>query len=124
MRYRAVNSIGPGPWSTINFIAAATVPKAPPQPLVYSVDNTKVILSLGETTDDGGSAILQYYLFVNEGSDGSAYHDVDTYDGSSLTHTINVGDVFTLNTITVGRIYTFKFIAENDVGVSLDYNLL
>ncbi len=124
MRYRAVNSIGPGPWSAINFIAAATVPKAPPQPSVSSVDNTEIILSLGETTDDGGSAIIQYYLYVNEGSDGSAYHEVDTYDGSSLTHTVNVGDVFSGNTISVGNIYTFKFVAENNVGLSLDSNLL
>jgi len=39
VRYRAVNSIGPGPWSAVNYIAAATVPKAPPQPNVQSVDN-------------------------------------------------------------------------------------
>ncbi len=29
IRYRAINSIGPGPWSDIAYIPAATVPKAP-----------------------------------------------------------------------------------------------
>ena len=52
-----------------------------------------------ETSDDGGSTIISYHLFVNEGSDGSNFHEVTTYDGSSLQMTINVGDIFTLNTI-------------------------
>ena len=93
-RYRAINSIGPGPWSPIAYITASTVPKAPSLPIVTNVDHTKVVLSLSETTDDGGSSILSYHLFINEGVDGSAYHAVTTYDGSSLTTTINVGTVY------------------------------
>jgi len=81
-------------------------------------------LSLSETTDDGGSAIISYYLYINEGSDGSPYYLVDTYDGSSLSHTILVGDNFSGNIIVSGRIYTLKYVAENDVGFSADSNLL
>lgn len=32
VRYRAINSIGAGPWSDIAYIPASTVPKAPPKP--------------------------------------------------------------------------------------------
>ena len=32
VRYRAVNSIGPGDWSDVSYIPAATVPVAPTQP--------------------------------------------------------------------------------------------
>lgn len=123
-RYRAINSIGPGPWSPIAYIAASTVPKAPPMPIVTEVDNTKVVLSLSETTDDGGSSILSYHLYINEGVDGSAYHAVTTYDGSSLTTTINVGTVYGTMTVSLGLVYTFKFTAENAMGPSDDSNLL
>ncbi len=74
VRYRAVNSIGPGPWSDVSYIPAATVPLAPPQPQVISVDNTQVTLSLSETTDNGGSSIMYYELYINEGSDGTPFH--------------------------------------------------
>jgi hypothetical protein len=79
---------------------------------------------LSETVDDGGSTILSYHLYVNEGSDGTDFNEVDTYDGSSLTHTVNVGDVFNGYTIQSGSIYTFKYTAENLMGMSDDSNLL
>lgn len=90
------------------------------------MDNTKVELLLSETQDDGGAPILQYYLYINEGSDGSAYHQVTTYDGQSMIFTINVGDSYDSNAMTVisGKTYTFKFVARNVIGYSDDSDLL
>ena len=97
---------------------------APPAPIVILVNNTQVQLSLSETTDDGGSPIIKYLLYVNEGSDGSPYTQVTSYDGSSLTITINVGANFSNNIITSGLIYTFYYVAENAIGMSDNSNLL
>lgn len=109
LRYRAINVIGSGPWSDLKYVIASTYPKAPPQPQYVFVDNTRVDLILSETQDDGGSNILAYHLFINEGSDGSPYHEVTTYDGSSLAFSVNVGEIFTGMTVTAALTYTFKF---------------
>jgi hypothetical protein len=111
LRYRAINLIGTGPWSDMTYVVASTFPKAPPKPVYTFVDNTKLDLLLTETQDDGGSKILAYYLYINEGFDGTAYHKVSTYDGDSMVFTINVGEKFDSMTVTAGLTYTIKFVA-------------
>jgi len=71
LRYRAINLIGEGPWSDLAYVVASTFPKAPPKPMYTYVDNTKIDLLFTETQDDGGSVILSYYLYINEGYDGT-----------------------------------------------------
>jgi hypothetical protein len=40
-RYRAVNYVGPGPWSSTTQIIAASVPAAPPKPTyLFSTDTS------------------------------------------------------------------------------------
>jgi hypothetical protein len=92
LRYRAINLIGNGPWSEITYVVASTFPKAPKKPVYTFVDNTHVDLILTETQDDGGSKILAYHLYINEGFDGTMFHQVSTYDGDSLVFTIHVGE--------------------------------
>lgn len=50
--------------------------------------------------------------------------EITAYDGESLSYTINAGDVVGTHTITIGNIYTIKYVAENAVGLSLDSSLL
>jgi len=63
-------------------------------------------------------------LYINEGLDGSAFHEVVTYDGQSLVFTINVGEVNGFMTVTSGKTYTIKFVAQNVIGYSDDSDLL
>jgi hypothetical protein len=121
--YRAINYIGAGPWSTVSYITAATTPDAPPAPSVYYVDNTEIILTLTPSSNDGGLPITYYHLYVALGISASTYDEV-TYDYSSTSKTILVGDVFGSTTITAGKIYTFVYVAENTLGVSDDSDLL
>jgi len=95
VRYRAINEIGEGPWSDIAYVRAATLPTAPPSPLASSYDATHVALLLSRTSDNGGSAGGEgflYKLYADEGVEGSAFHYIDDYDGVSLSYTVNAGD--------------------------------
>lgn len=124
LRYRAINLIGNGPWSDLAYVTASTFPKAPPKPIYTYVDNTKLDLLFTESQDDGGSAILSYYLYINEGFDGTSFHKVTQYDGNSLVFTLHVGDVCSGMTVTAGYTYTIKFVAQNIIGYSEDSDLL
>jgi hypothetical protein len=73
VRYRAINSIGTGAWSELAFMRAAQVPIPPPSPIIAFVDNTKINLQLKISSDDGGSGILSYHLYVDEGLIGSDF---------------------------------------------------
>ena len=56
-RYRAINEIGPGPWSDISKLDAATVPIPPPKPFYMSSTDTTITIGLLGTLDNGGSRI-------------------------------------------------------------------
>lgn len=75
------------------------------------VDSTKVNLIMFETFDNGGSSITSNHLYINEGLDGSPYHEVSTYDENSLSITINVNDIFGSMTVASGLTYSFTYAA-------------
>jgi hypothetical protein len=100
-RYRSRNVNGWSGFSPITYITAATVPLPPPAPTVALVDNTMVKLALTYSSDDGGSSIIEHKLYIAAGISTSLVTLV-TYNGSSLTKTINVGDIFGTITITAG----------------------
>jgi hypothetical protein len=86
-------------------------------------DATQIDLVLSRTSDDGGTAggvAFRYKLYANEGSDGTAFHVITAYDGSSLAYSVLVGaDIGSSGLqFTAGRIYTFKYTAQNEVGES------
>ena len=110
-RYRAINTIGPGPWSDTAQLKAATVPQAPPKPGFVSATDNSVTISLNPTPENGGSMIIQYVL-MRDGGDLSTGIDikVDDYDGSS--------QLFTITGLTAGMKYRFDYKAENDIGSS------
>ena len=67
-RYRAINAIGYGPWSSISKLDAATVPIPPPKPYYISSTDTSITIGLKGTLDNGGSRITQYKLFRDGGN--------------------------------------------------------
>ena len=94
LRYRAANEIGEGPWSDITYVRAAILPKAPPSPVISAFDASKIDLVLSRTSDNGGSAggvSFRYNLYSNEGTDGSTFHAITAYDGSSMSYSAAAG---------------------------------
>lgn len=123
VRYRAVNEIGIGTWSDIAYVRGVTLPLPPRSPEVTSFDDTKIDLSFSKTDDDGdsvGGAAFRYNLYCNEGSEGSAFHQIVAYDGTTLTFTINVGDAIGASGLffALGKVYTVKMTSQNEVGES------
>ena len=96
---------------------------APPSPIATYYDSTRVDLVLSRTSDNGGSAggaNFRYKLHANKGDDGSFFSLITDYDGESLAYTVTLGDAIgdSGEVFEVGKIYTFKFTAENEVGDS------
>jgi hypothetical protein len=108
-RYRGINAVGPGPWSEIVILKAATIPLNPGKPYYISSNSTSITLGLPETTDNGGSKIRAYRLFR---------------DGGDLSTDINIEDinyngfdtVYTVKNLTPGKVYRFIHYAVNDFG--------
>ena len=105
VRYRAINSIGYGPWSDVTYARVAQVPQPPPKPTVTSVDETQIELALSMSADNGGTVITAYHLYINEGSNGSTMHEITDYDNVSGTYTVLVGDLVGTHTVSVGNTY-------------------
>lgn len=124
VRYRAINQIGSGDWSEIAYKRAASVPAAPPTPIITFVDATQIALQLSISSDDGGTGIFAYHLYINEGQNGSPMNEITDYNGIDLSYTISQGDVVASHIVSLGNIYTIKYVAENAVGLSQDSDLL
>lgn len=92
VRYRAINEIGEGPWSDVAFIKAMRLPLTPPSPTVQNFNDSVITLGLEHTADDGDAISLSYKLYSNEGTEGSVFHQITAYDGSSLTYDVKAGD--------------------------------
>lgn len=59
-------------------------------------------------------------MFINEGIDGSDFHEITAYDGISQNYQINVDDVVGSFTVVTGRIYRIKTVASNSIDTSED----
>lgn len=69
--------------------------------------------------DNGGSPIIEYKLFRDDGASGGFIEET-AYDGVSTTYTFDsVADI----TLTAGLIYRFKYVANNAIGDSLDSSI-
>jgi hypothetical protein len=123
-RYRAINVNGPGPWSEITVITAATIPSAPPAPQYLSSTGTQIVLGLSRSADDGGTAIYDYELEIDQGnsadvrisSSASSFTKIVQYSYTvdGLQFTVDVG---TLG-LTAGRLYRFRWRSLNFMGYS------
>jgi len=54
-------------------------------------------------------------LFIDEGAEGSAFHEIESYDGSSSEFRIEAEDTVGGFIVTVGRIYRIKTRAVNSI---------
>jgi hypothetical protein len=106
VRYRVLNGAGWSPLSSVLFATAATVPTAPPSPTLSSATGTTITLNFEESSDNGGSTITGYELWMDTGTLGSAFTKVSTYTDNAMTKTLISSDG-----ISSGSTYSFKFIA-------------
>lgn len=111
--------IGFGEWSDVAYLLVATQPAAPLKPVLVSVDETHITILVPQSSDNQGSVINSYHLFINEGVDGSEFHEISTYQ-SEATYTISADDLAGSFTITVGGIYRLKTKASNSIDISED----
>lgn len=87
-RYRAQNARGWSPYSPTTQFRAAQPPGAPlVAPKLVSATSTEMTLELVRSEENGGSPIIRHELWIDDGNLGS-FSKVASYDGSSLTFTI------------------------------------
>jgi hypothetical protein len=114
-RYRALNVVGLGAFSSITYIQAVDVPSAPESPKILAFSNSEVTLQLFNSDDNGGVPIDGFYIELAPSST-MTFVPVTTYTSSSmqLTHTLTVAD----NSLVVGEVYYFRTRSHNSVGYS------
>lgn len=64
--------------------------------------------------ENGGTGITQYSIEINDGTNSGPFTVDTTYDGVSVTHTINRVAL----SLTTGTIYKFRIRAQNAIGFS------
>mmetsp|Transcript_23478 Transcript_23478/g.36172 ORF Transcript_23478/g.36172 Transcript_23478/m.36172 type:complete len:316 (-) Transcript_23478:2014-2961(-) len=114
-RYRAKNDVGWGDFSDISTILAATVPSTPSMPTFVSfTDATKTLtITVGESSDNGGTAITTTSLYVDQGDD---YTSAFSLAGTPTTYQYEL--TTSGHGLVEGRIYRFKTQTENAIGSS------
>jgi fibronectin type 3 domain-containing protein len=103
---RAVNAVGPGPYSNV---ASATVPEPAEAPSAPSLSATRgdrqVRLNWTAPTDDGGASVTAYQVWRRSGS-----------DPASLIATVGDVRTYTNTGLTNGTTYWYTVVAVNAVG--------
>lgn len=93
------------------------MPFKPSAPTLLSATDTSVTLQFYKPTDNGGSEIIEYELYMNDGNSLNEPTTKDaSYTSNSLTHTVSG--------LSTGLIYKFKFRAINEVGNSEDSDIV
>jgi len=108
--------LGYGATTASYTFAPRTVPAKPqsaPTLNTAGSDRTKVLLDFNTNSDDGGSDLLQYSFYMDNGDDGAFSNG--PYD-IVLPATLQFdSSAFTI-TLTAGLTYRFKFLANNAEG--------
>lgn len=112
-KYRARNINGWGEFSNPGYLFAADPPSKPSAPTLTSVTSAQIEIELYPPQDTGGTAITGYELWRDQGTPNSVYTKITTYSGS-MSFIVDA----TTESLTLGSIYSFKFIAQNLVGYS------
>lgn len=116
-RYRGINKVGPGAFSDLVIVQAATKPAAPPAPVYVSSTSTSITLSLSETANNNGNKILSYILTRDEGDlQSSISTEVDSYNGQDSQCEVTG--------LTAGLVYRFAYQAVNEFGASIQSEVL
>ena len=108
-RIAAVNLVDPGDYSTASTaVTTFAVPGAPTNVVGVSAGATSVSLTWSAPTDNGGTAVTDYYYQYS--SDSGATWSSATFAGStSAGHTVTG--------LTAGTSYTFRVAAGNMIGI-------
>lgn len=116
-RYRAKNLVGWGPLSANTAILAARVPSAPAKPEFLSFDAGVLYIKIPRVSDNGGSAVIAYELYVDEGDDfTSPYSKVTNYVDNSIEYQATAAT----DGLEAGKTYRFYSRAQNIIGWSTD----
>ena len=78
------------------------------------VNNSKTPLTTYQTSQTGGSEILYYELYRNQGGVSTSYTKVVTYDGHNSQHTLTVA----ADGLSKGVVYKLRYLAVNIYGSS------
>ena len=110
---KALNAVGASSYSDALVVIAGTIPSKTPTPEKFeaSVDSIEIRWS---APSDGGSAIIDYGVFWDNGIGGGVFIYTGSTDGY-LTFTVPVSEES--NALIAGRTYEFKVSALNAVGV-------
>jgi hypothetical protein len=109
VQYRAQNVNGWSNYSPIAYIQAARVPDAPLPVTVVTSDSTSITLKLGLCLDNGGSNLLKYTLYRDEGVLGSPFTAI--YEGL-------FDQEYKISGLSPGLNYRLKTTATNAIGES------
>jgi hypothetical protein len=111
----AINRVGEGPYSPFSsIIVAATVPGRPEPPIFIRATKNQIGLKLTPLVENGGSAVIQYKLYADDGNiNADNFSEVTSYNGQVLEFEIQVADE---PRFVVGKIYRFKVAAVNRIG--------
>lgn len=113
-KYRARNVNGWGDFSHPGYLFAADVPSEPAKPSLISVTSAQMLIELYPPVDTGGSDIISFELWRDQGSSNSAFTQVTSYTSPALTHLLKAS----VDGMTAGTIYQLKFRAKNVIGYS------
>lgn len=115
-RVSAENFLGYGATTADYDFAPRTVPGKPQSVATLdtaSSDRTKVVLDFSANSDDGGSDLLQYSFYMDNGDDGAFSNG--PYD-ITLPATLQFDSSAHAIALTAGLTYRFKFLANNAEG--------
>lgn len=115
LRYRALNSVGWGPYSDVRSALAAQAPERPAAPKFVSSTGDSITLLFTESQDDGGSRVTGYSLWVSSNHLAAAptYSQVAGYTDNQMGYTFGTGDG-----LVAGTTYSFRLTATNAKGTS------
>lgn len=123
-RYRAINVNGAGEWSAQALITAATVPSPPPPPAYASSTDSEIVLTLSRAEDDGGLAVTDYELEMDQGVSSASLVSAAVSVFSAVPGYAFATDGFTFSVdeatagLTPGDLYRFRWRAVNFMGNS------
>lgn len=78
-KYRARNINGWGPFSNPSYLLAADTPSQPKAPLLLIVSHDLIKLQFFSSSDEGGSPVTSYELFMDQGDVNTPFAIVNGY---------------------------------------------
>lgn len=112
-RYRAWNVNGPGEWSDISYLVAASTPARPPAPVYGSSTTSSITLLFTPSSDDGGKIITSMELQISPHL-VTSWTDLTNYDGMSMSYTVTVA----ADAVVAYSHYRFRIRVVNEYGNS------